>query len=120
MTGVQTCALPISGAHYGLRDWAMQRVTAVIMLIYTVLFVLFLLMLPSGYDAWQAFFAQTWVKLFTQVTFVALFLHAWVGIRDLWMDYVKSFGLRLFLHVATIIWLVGCLVYSVKVIWGLV
>ena len=87
----------LAGAHYGLRDWAMQRVTAVIMLIYTVLFVLFLLMLPSGYDAWQAFFAQTWVKLFTQVTFVALFL-----------------------HVATIIWLVGCLVYSVKVIWGLV
>ena len=110
----------LAGAHYGLRDWAMQRVTAVIKLIYTVLIVLFLLMLPSGYDAWQAFFAQTWVKLFTQVTFVALFLHAWVGIRDLWMDYVKSFGLRLFLHVATIIWLVGCLVYSVKVIWGLV
>ena len=46
----------LAGAHYGLRDWAMQRVTAVIMLIYTVLFVLFLLMLPSGYDAWQAFF----------------------------------------------------------------
>ena len=28
----------LAGAHYGLRDWAMQRVTAVIMLIYTVLF----------------------------------------------------------------------------------
>ena len=46
-------------------------------------------------------------------------LPAWVGVRELWMDYIKKFGLRLTLHVATIVWLVGCLVYSVKVIWGL-
>ncbi|HFC8518663.1 succinate dehydrogenase, hydrophobic membrane anchor protein [Neisseria weaveri] len=110
----------LAGAHYGLRDWAMQRATAVIMLVYTVAFILFLFALPGDYDSWQAFFAQTWVKVFTQVTFVALLLHAWVGVRDLWMDYIKPFGLRLFLQVATIVWLVGCLVYSVKVIWGLV
>ncbi|KLT73308.1 succinate dehydrogenase [Neisseria arctica] len=110
----------LAGAHYGLRDWAMQRITAVVMLVYTVAFVIFLLSLPSGYEAWQEFFAQTWVKVLTQVTFIALFLHAWVGIRDLWMDYIKPFGLRLFLQSATIVWLVGCLVYSVKVIWGLV
>ncbi len=34
-------------------------------------------------------FSQTWVKVFTQVSFIAVFLHAWVGIRDLWMDYIK-------------------------------
>ncbi len=113
----------LAGAHYGLRDWAMQRATAVIMLIYTIAFVLFLLCLPSGAEghaAWQAFFAQTWVKVFTQVTLIALFLHAWVGIRDLWMDYIKPFGLRLFLQVATIVWLVIAMVYSVQVVWGLV
>ena len=58
------------------------------------------------------------MKVFTQVSFIAVFLHAWVGIRDLWMDYIKPFGVRLFLQVATIVWLVGCLVYSIKVIWG--
>lgn len=110
----------LAGAHYGLRDWAMQRATAVIMLVYTAAFIVFLLALPGDYESWQAFFAQIWVKVFTQVTFVALFLHVWVGIRDLWMDYIKPFGLRLFLQVATIVWLVGCLVYSVKVIWGIV
>ena len=54
------------------------------------------------------------MKVFTQVSFIAVFLHAWVGIRDLWMDYIKPFGVRLFLQVATIVWLVGCLVYSIK------
>ncbi len=108
----------LTGAHYGLRDWAMQRATAVLMLIYTVALIAFLLALPSDYAAWQAFFGQAWVKVFTQVSLIALFLHAWVGIRDLWMDYIKPFGLRLFLQVATIVWLAGCMVYSVNVIWG--
>ena len=96
----------------------MQRATAVLMLIYTAALIVFLLALPGDYAAWQAFFSQTWVKVFTQISFIALFLHAWVGIRDLWMDYIKPFGLRLFLQVATIVWLAGCMVYSVKVIWG--
>ena len=108
----------LTGAHYGLRDWAMQRATAVLMLIYTAALIVFLLALPGDYAAWQAFFSQTWGKVFTQISFIALFLHAWVGIRDLWMDYIKPFGLRLFLQVATIVWLAGCMVYSVKVIWG--
>lgn len=110
----------LAGAHYGLRDWAMQRITAVVMLLYTVLFLFFLLGLAGAddYTEWQAFFDKTWVKVFTQTTFIALFLHAWVGVRDLWMDYIKPFGLRLFLQSATIVWLVGCTVYSFKVIWG--
>lgn len=109
----------LTGAHYGLRDWAMQRITATLMLIYTVFLILAIICLPSTYTEWQAFFAQTWVRLVTQIAVLALVLHAWVGVRDIWMDYVKPLGLRLFMHVATIIWLVGCLVYSVKVIWGI-
>ena len=66
----------LTGAHYGLRDWAMQRATAVIMLVYTVVLLVVLFTLPKEYSAWQAFFNQTWVKVFTQVSFLAVFLHA--------------------------------------------
>lgn len=109
----------VIGAHYGLRDWLMQRVTAVIMVAYTVALVLLLLSIPSDFDGWKALFSKTWVRIFTQVTLLALFLHVWVGIRDVWMDYVKPVGLRLTLHVFTIVWLVACFMYSVKVVWGL-
>lgn len=107
------------GAHYGLGDWMIQRVTAVIMVIYTICMVVFLFSIPHEYSAWQALFAQTWVRIFTQITFVAVALHAWVGIRDLWMDYVKCAYLRLTLHVGTIVWLLACFIYSIKVVWGL-
>jgi succinate dehydrogenase / fumarate reductase membrane anchor subunit len=52
------------------------------------------------------------------VTVFALMFHAWVGIRDIWMDYVQPVGIRLSLHVLTILWLVGSLVYAFKVLWG--
>ncbi|MBV8048727.1 MAG: succinate dehydrogenase, hydrophobic membrane anchor protein [Paludibacterium sp.] len=109
----------VVGAHYGLRDWLAQRVTAVVMLAYTLALVLFLLVMPSGFAGWKALFACTWVRLLTQVTVLALLLHAWVGVRDIWMDYVKPVGVRLTLHVLTILWLVSCFIYSVKVVWGL-
>lgn len=110
----------LTGAHYGLRDWAMQRVTAVVMLVYIVVFFFFLLGMlgADDYTKWKSFFETTWVKVFTQTTLIAVMLHAWVGIRDLWMDYIKPFGLRLFLHCATIFWLVACAVYSFYVLWA--
>ncbi|MDO5687552.1 MAG: succinate dehydrogenase, hydrophobic membrane anchor protein [Neisseria sp.] len=108
----------LTGAHYGWRDWITQRVTAVILLVYTAMLLIGLVMLPKEYAAWQAFFSHTVVRIFTQVTLIALLLHAWIGIRDMWMDYIKPVGLRLTMHVLTALWLVGCLIYSVKVIWG--
>ena len=42
-----------------------------------------------------------------------------VGVRDIWMDYVKSMGARLGLQVLTIVWLVGCAGWSIQVLWRL-
>ncbi|BCL75058.1 succinate dehydrogenase, hydrophobic membrane anchor protein [Jeongeupia sp. HS-3] len=109
----------VVGAHYGLRDWLVQRVTAVIMLVYGIAVAAFVLFASgASYEAWQALFACTWVKVLTTVTVVALLWHAWVGMRDIWMDYAYHTGVRLTLHVLTILWLVASFVYSVKVVWG--
>jgi succinate dehydrogenase / fumarate reductase membrane anchor subunit len=109
----------VVGAHYGIRDWLMQRITAVIMLVYTVLLILFMLQVSQGgYANWQKLFSYTWVKVVTSVTFIALLIHAWVGIRDVWMDYIQHVGLRLTMHALTIVWLVGSLIYSFQVVWG--
>ncbi len=110
----------VVGAHYGLRDWLIQRITAVVMVIYTVLLIGFVIQASQaqGYTNWQALFAFTWVKVMTSVTMIALLMHAWVGVRDIWMDYIQHVGIRLTMHVLTILWLVGNLIYSFKVVWG--
>lgn len=106
------------GAHYGLRDWIFQRITAVIMLLYTVFFLLVLLFLPSDYDSWREFFSGTFVRIVTQIAVLALVVHAWIGVRDIWMDYIKPAYLRLTMHTLTILWLAMVTIYSFFVIWG--
>jgi succinate dehydrogenase / fumarate reductase membrane anchor subunit len=109
----------VVGAHYGLRDWLAQRITAVVMAVYTVvLLVLFLTGQNFSYEGWAGLFARQWFKLFTLVTLLMLFYHAWVGMRDIWMDYVKPVGIRLTLQVATILWLVVCTAWAVQILWS--
>ena len=110
----------VVGAHYGLRDWLSQRVTAVLLALFVlVLLVQVLMPGPMGYDKWAGIFAAQWMKVLTFVVFVALAWHAWVGVRDIWMDYVKPVGARLVLQVATLVWLVGCTGWAVQVLWRL-
>ena len=59
------------------------------------------------------------MKLLTFVTILSLAYHAWVGVRDIWMDYVKPVGLRLALQVFTIFWLLGCAGWAIQVLWRL-
>jgi succinate dehydrogenase / fumarate reductase membrane anchor subunit len=108
----------VVGAHYGLRDWLAQRITATIMAIYTViLLVWFFAAQAFSYDGWAAIFAVQWMKLATFVTLLSLFYHAWVGIRDIWMDYVKPVGTRLLLQALTIVWLLACAGYAAQILW---
>ncbi len=110
----------VVGAHYGLRDWLSQRVTAALMVLYTAALLWQVLSPgPLGYDKWAGIFAQQWMKVCTFVIVVALAWHVWVGMRDVWMDYIKPLGLRLAAQVFTIAWLVGCAGWAVQVIWRL-
>ena len=110
----------VVGAHYGLRDWLSQRVTAVLVALFTVaLLVQVLLPGPLDYDRWAGIFSQQWMKALTFVVILSLAYHAWVGMRDIWMDYVQPLGIRLSLHVFTIVWLLACAGWAIQVLWRL-
>jgi len=111
----------VVGAHYGLRDWLSQRVTAGLMAIFTAVVLAQLLFTKGtlGYDHWAGIFSAQWMKVLTFVIIVALAYHVWVGVRDIWMDYVKSVSVRLSLQVFTIVWLVGCAGWAIQVLWRL-
>ena len=75
--------------------------------------------LPGTADAWRGIFANGFMKFVTFLFFLSLFYHAWIGIRDLWMDYIKPVGVRLLAQVFTLVWLVGCAGWAVQVLWRL-
>ena len=111
----------VTGAHYGLRDWLAQRITAGLMALFTLILLAQVLFTsgPLGYEVWAGIFAAQWMKLLTFVVVIALLYHVWVGMRDIWMDYVKPVGVRLVLHVFTLVWLVACAGWAFSVLWRL-
>ena len=112
----------VVGAHYGLRDWLAQRVTAALMALFTLALLAQVLLFkgPIGYDMWAGIFSSQWMKVLTFTVIVALIYHVWVGMRDIWMDYVTgSVALRLCLQIFTMVWLTACAGWAIQVIWRL-
>ena len=110
----------VVGAHYGLRDWLAQRVTAVIMVVYTALILSVVAGLPKmDYWQWKVLWQAPVVKFATLLFMVSLLFHAWVGVRNIFMDYIKDPALRLTLYVLTMGALFWYGVLSVQILWSL-
>ncbi len=108
----------VTGAHYGLRDWLAQRVTAVIMAIYTVMVSVVLVRnAPVKFEFWKNLFAQGWMRVATLLFAVSLAWHAWVGMRDILMDYVKPTGLRLALEISCLVLLAAYVGWTIQILW---
>ncbi|MCX7898259.1 MAG: succinate dehydrogenase, hydrophobic membrane anchor protein [Rhodocyclaceae bacterium] len=110
----------VVGAHYGLVDWLAQRVTAVLMAAYAMVVAVALLQgAAADFVTWRSFMASGLMRFFSFVLVLALAWHAWVGVRDIWMDYVKPVSLRLALHVLTLFALIGSVGWALGILWRL-
>jgi succinate dehydrogenase / fumarate reductase, membrane anchor subunit len=107
------------GAHYGLTDWLVQRLTAVVMAVYTLI-----LLAIAGYQGgidyalWQALFANSAFRVVTLLFGLAMFWHAWIGMRDILMDYVKPVATRLALEVVVVALLIAYAGWSIQILWS--
>jgi len=107
----------VVGAHYGVTSFLAQRITSVVLVIWLLLVGLSLLFGPLSYDTWAALFAPLWMKVVSLIALLSLLYHAWVGLRNIWMDYVTPMWARLSLQSVTVLWLIGCAVWSVQILW---
>ena len=107
----------------GMRAWLLQRVTAVYIAIYSLSLIIWLISsAPIDFNSWQSVFTQPIVLVMTILFYLSLFIHAWVGVRDILVDYAKPSSVRfmlltalaLFLTVMTI-WLLLIVISLVKV-----
>jgi succinate dehydrogenase / fumarate reductase membrane anchor subunit len=104
----------------GLRAWLVQRVTAVYMLLFIV-FVLAHAIVdpPHSYPAWRAWLMNSGVSIATGVFFAALLAHAWVGVRDVIMDYVHPVALRVCLLALLGFGLAATGAWVMRILWML-
>jgi succinate dehydrogenase / fumarate reductase membrane anchor subunit len=80
----------------GARAWLLQRLTAVYMLLFLVIVLArFAADAPSSYEAWRSWIGAAGMRIATLLFVAAVLLHAWVGLRDVAMDYVHPPALRI-------------------------
>jgi len=103
----------------GLKDWFIQRVSAVILIIYTLFLLGFAIKhTPLNYVDWSMLFAHTWMKVFTLLALLSLIGHAWVGIWTILTDYVKCSFARAVLMVIFLLAFLTYVIWCVTILWG--
>ena len=102
----------------GLRAWLVQRVSAVYMLLFIV-FILahFIVDPPRSYAAWHGWIMSSSVSMATAVFFAALLAHAWVGVRDVIMDYIHPVAFRVWAFALLGIGLTAMGVWVIRILW---
>ena len=106
---------------HGFSDWAWQRTTAITMVIYSLLLVVrFLVDAPNaGFDGWHAWFAPLSFRAVTLLFLWALIYHAWLGVKEILMDYVHNIGIRAKLQSVFGLVLVSDAVWAAYILWSL-
>jgi succinate dehydrogenase / fumarate reductase membrane anchor subunit len=82
----------------GLRPWVIQRVSAV----YMVLFILYAVFCyftadAIGYESWKGWLFNPFNTTVVGIFIIAVLFHAWIGMRDVVLDYVHNIMLRIFM-----------------------
>ncbi len=107
------------GAHYGLVGWLLQRLTAVVMAIFTIaMFACLIVAAPHGYAEWKAVFSGMTMRLVTMLFIVSLLYHAWVGMRDILMDYLSATSVRLTAQTVVGFALLVYVIWAAAILWG--
>lgn len=109
----------VTGSHSGTGWWLMQRFSAVVLLFAGLLLWFAWLTAPApDYAAWRAMFRPQAMRLLLWLWVASLCLHAWVGLRDVLMDYVRPIALRLALDLLVTLMLLAATLWTAAILWG--
>lgn len=110
----------------GLYDWLIQRFTAVILGVYTLVMIGFFLAYPDlDYRTWSAFMGSLPMAIANTLVLVSILLHAWIGLWTVMTDYLTSLQLggaatavRLIAQAVVALALLAFLLWGLAMIWG--
>ena len=110
----------------GTFDFLYQRFSAIVLLVYLVLVAGFIVCNPGmSFETWQAFFAPTWMRVFSSLTLLSIVVHAWTGLWSVTTDYLtarvlgsKATAVRLTAQAGYSLILFYYLVWGLQIVWG--
>ena len=109
----------VGGARRGLDMWLLQRASAIYMAVLPLVFLIcFLAAGTIDFFTLHGLFSPLAMKVGALLFVAALLVHAWIGLREIFIDYVHFLVLRLALYLAFGALYLGCLVWTVDILWS--
>ncbi len=111
----------VGGSSGGLNMWLLQRASAVYMALFLPVFLVCVLTSSLDYATWHGLFVPLATKVATLLFVAALLAHAWIGLREIFIDYLhcaRCLALRLSLYLAFAVLYLACLVWAVDILWS--
>lgn len=103
----------------GLKPWITQRLTAIYLLFFFLaLLIYFGFFRPPSYEAWRDSMSSTSFIVPTSLFFIVLLTHAWIGLRDVILDYVKPLALRMTVLSLLALFLIGMAAWAMLVLFS--
>ena len=102
---------------HGLRPWLIQRVSAV----YLALFIVYAVFALAGagepgFQRWQEWLFHPFNTIAVGLFVIALLLHAWIGMRDIILDYLHNTLVRMIALTAVIVVLISSGLWCAKIL----
>lgn len=106
--------------HQGVRDWVVQRVSAILMAIYFIAMMVYFVAHPNlSYAEWHYLFSRDGMKIATLLFIMSLLFHTWVGMWTIFTDYVKPYLVRCLLNFFVFLMLLTCLLWGILILWSM-
>ena len=103
----------------GLKDWLIQRVSAVYLAAYSFFLLAFIISHPQlQFAQWHDLFHMQSVKIASLIALFMISLHAWIGIWTVTTDYLKCTSLRLSIQILVALLLLSQFVWGIMIVWG--
>lgn len=104
----------------GLSDWLVQRVSAVILAVYSIFMVVYLLLNPQiDFVQWSSLFSGIGMRIFSLMALLSLGAHCWIGLWSVSTDYLKHFAVRFVFQMVVGLLMFIYTVWGVQLFWGL-
>jgi len=102
---------------HGLRPWLIQRISAVYLALFAIYIGLTLATVDAvAYQQWHDWLFHPVNIIAVGLFVIALLLHAWVGMRDIILDYVHNTMIRMMAFTLVIVVLIGSGLWSAKIL----
>lgn len=111
----------MSWRAHGYRAWFLQRRSAIYIVgcLFVVIGFLLFNTTPS-FESWQSLFYSPLTNILVLLFFVAIMVHAWVGIRDIILDYVHNAIVRVLILNLLMLFLISMSVWISYILFTLV